>query len=76
METETSPWYSRTIQEVAEALGTDPAAGLTAAEAEARLAQYSTNELAERPRPGFWRLLLGQFDNFLIVILLVSAVVS
>ena len=76
METETSPWYSRTIQEVAEALGTDPAAGLTAAEAEARLAQYGTNELAERPRPGFWRLLLGQFDNFLIVILLVSAVVS
>ena len=76
METETSPWYSRTIQEVAEALGTDPAAGLTAVEAEARLAQYGTNELAERPRPGFWRLLLGQFDNFLIVILLVSAVVS
>jgi len=76
METETSPWHSRTIQEVAEALGTDPAAGLTAAEAEARLAKYGPNELAERPRPGFWQLLLEQFNNFLVIILLVSAVVS
>ncbi|MDY6875822.1 MAG: cation-translocating P-type ATPase [Chloroflexota bacterium] len=76
METNTGPWHSRTIQEVAESLGTDLAVGLTTAEAEARLAQYGPNELAEKPRPGFWRLLLEQFDNFIIIILLVSAVVS
>ena len=76
MSLETTPWHSRPVQEVAEALGTDPATGLTSAEAEARLAQYGPNELAERPRPGFWQLLLGQFQSFVVIILIVSAVVS
>jgi len=76
METETSPWHSRTIQEVAGVLKTNLATGLTATEAEARLAQHGPNELAERPRPGFWQLLLGQLQNFLVIILIVSAVVS
>jgi len=76
METERMPWHSRAVQEVAGALEIDPAAGLTSAEAQARLARYGSNELAERPRPGFWQLLLAQFNNFLIMILIVSAIVS
>jgi len=76
MGTKKKSWHSRTIQEVAGALGTDMATGLQSAEAEARLAQYGSNELAERPQPGFWQLLLGQFNNFLVIILIVSAVVS
>jgi Ca2+-transporting ATPase len=76
METEKVPWHSRTVQEVAGALGTDPATGPTSAEAQARLARYGPNELAERPRPGFWQLLLEQFNNFLVIILIVSAVIS
>jgi len=76
MAAEKIPWHSRTIQAVAEALGTDPMTGLTAAEAEARLARHGPNELAERPQPGFWQLLAGQFNNFIVIILIVSAVVS
>jgi Ca2+-transporting ATPase len=76
MESKRIRGHSLTAQEVAEALGTDPATGLTAAEADARLAQYGPNELAERPGPGFWRLLLGQFENFVVIILIVSAVIS
>jgi Ca2+-transporting ATPase len=59
-----------------ESLGTNSVIGLTKAEAEARLARYGPNELAERPRPGFLKLLLGQFDNFIVIILIVAAVVS
>jgi len=44
--------------------------------ASARLAEHGPNELQERPRPTFWHLLLGQFNNFLVIILLVSAVIS
>jgi len=76
MEQKTIPWHSRTIQEVSEILGTDLSTGLTADEAQTRLSRYGPNELAERPRPGFWRLLLDQFDNFVVIILLVAAVVS
>lgn len=76
MTVEKTSWHSHTIQAVAEALGSDPETGLTEAEAKARLAEYGFNELAERPRPGFWQLLLGQFNNFVIIILIVSAVIS
>ena len=76
MEKEQIQGHSRTIQEVAGVLETDLATGLTATEAAARLSQYGPNELAERPRPGFWRLLLNQFENFVVIILIVSAVIS
>jgi Ca2+-transporting ATPase len=69
-------WHSRTAQQVADALGTGLETGLTTDQAKARLAEYGSNELAERPRPGFWQLLLGQFNNFIIIILIVAAAVS
>jgi len=75
-ETKKMSWHTRTGHEVAEALGVKTESGLTAAAARARLAQYGPNELAERPRPGFWQLLLGQFNNFIVIILIVSAVIS
>jgi Ca2+-transporting ATPase len=50
--------------------------GLSSQEARARLERYGPNELQERPRPGFLKLLLDQFNNFLIIILIVAAVVS
>jgi len=76
MDTKKNVWHSRAIQDVAEALKADPADGLRPSEAKARLAQYGPNELAEHPRPGFWQRFLGQFNNFLIMILIVSAIVS
>ena len=32
--------------------------------------------MTERPRPGFLKLLLAQFNNFLVIILIVAAVIS
>ena len=51
-------------------------AGLSSQEAKARLEKFGFNELMERPRPGLFKLLLDQFDNFLVIILIVAAVVS
>ncbi len=76
MEREATPWHSRPIDDVAEALRTDLEAGLSPEEAQARLERYGLNELAETPRPGFWQLLLRQFQDFLILILMVAAGVS
>ena len=69
-------WHTRTVEAAVEALGTNAAVGLATAEAKTRLSQYGPNELAERPRPGFWQLLAGQFKNFVVIILIVAAVVS
>lgn len=69
-------WHARSAEEAIEALQTDPEKGLTAEEARRRLSQFGFNELAERPRPGFWRMLLDQFNSFLVILLIVAAVIS
>lgn len=76
MEREATVWHSRSFEDVAEALETDLKAGLAADEAEARLERYGLNELAETPRPGFWQLLLRQFQDFVVIMLIVAAAVS
>ncbi|NLE99525.1 MAG: cation-translocating P-type ATPase [Anaerolineales bacterium] len=76
MITETVPWHSRSADDVVQALQTGVSEGLTVTEAEARLSHYGHNELTERPRPGFWQMLAAQFNNFVIIILIIAAVIS
>jgi Ca2+-transporting ATPase len=76
MEREASLWHSRPIDDVAETLQTDLEAGLKSDEAKARLERYGLNELAETPRPGFWQLLLRQFRDFVVLMLIVASGVS
>ncbi len=64
------------IAEVADMLGTDVNRGLTAGEAARRLSEFGPNELHEAPRPGLWQLLLRQFKNFLVLILVVACIIS
>ena len=69
------PWR-RDSKEVAAALDTDPAIGLTSAEAVARLQRFGPNKLdAATPVPA-WRKFLGQFADPLVYLLLGAVVVS
>jgi Ca2+-transporting ATPase len=68
--------HARPVEDLVASLHTQLAQGLDEGEVGARLAEHGPNELQERPRPSFWHLLLGQFNNFLIVILLIAAVIS
>jgi Ca2+-transporting ATPase len=72
----TKSWHSLSVQEVSEELGTDPETGITSEEAESGLSQHGYNELAEQPRPGFWQLLLRQFDDFVVMMLIVASGIS
>jgi Ca2+-transporting ATPase len=69
-------YYCIPYEHVASELDTQLENGLSSSEVERRLRERGYNELAERPRPGFLKLLMGQFNNFLIIILIVAAVVS
>lgn len=68
--------HEKTFEQVARDLQTDLDEGLTGEEARDRLRKHGPNELAERPRPGFFALLLDQFNNFLVIVLVVAAVVT
>jgi Ca2+-transporting ATPase len=68
--------YAHSIDQVVASLKTHLHTGLTSQEAQARLMKYGPNELVEKPRPSFFKLLLEQFNNFLVIILIVAALVS
>jgi Ca2+-transporting ATPase len=69
-------WHSLTATEAATALESDLEQGLTVEQVRARQDQLGPNELKETPRRSFWRMLLDQFNQFLVLILIVAAVVS
>ena len=74
--TEPVPAYQQAAAAVITTLGSDATNGLTAEDARSRLAQYGPNELqAETPIPA-WRKLLAQFQDVLVILLLIAAAIS
>lgn len=68
--------YQSPVERLLAALQTDPQAGLSTAEARARLTRYGRNELAaEKPVPA-WRRFLAQFQDPLVILLLVATAIS
>ncbi len=69
-------WHEQEITVVAQALGVDVTQGLSSAEAQKRLAQYGPNELIDRGKKNPWLILLDQFKDLMVIILLIAAIVS
>jgi Ca2+-transporting ATPase len=61
---------------VCRALGTDPEQGLSSAEAALRLERDGRNEIASAPAVTAWRKAFSQFNDPLVYLLFVAAVVS
>ena len=57
-------------------MGSDAEAGLTAAEASARLAQHGPNEIAAEQPPSIWRVALDQLREPMNIMLVAVTVVS
>jgi Ca2+-transporting ATPase len=73
---EAGDWYARSPDEVAAALGVDPAVGLSAARAAGLLTDNGPNALPEEvPEPG-WHRFLAQYRSYMQIILIVAALVS
>src|SRR5687767_1176642 len=68
--------HAKSVAEVAAALSTDLEKGLSQADAQERLRAHGANELTEKPRPGFLALLWDQFNNYLVIILIVAALIA
>jgi Ca2+-transporting ATPase len=73
---DTATPYRQPAAEVLAALGADAGFGLSEAEARARLQRCGRNELAaEKPIPA-WRKFLAQFQDVLVILLLVATAIS
>ena len=68
--------HAKPIEDLVDGFQTHLERGLTGQQAKERLQQFGLNELSERPRPGFFALLWDQFNNYLVIILIIAALVS
>ena len=71
-----SAWYALSANRAVRELDVDPQTGLSAAEAARRLERHGPNQLAEAAREPRWWALLRQFQDLMIIILLIAAAVS
>jgi len=70
------PEYRRPFEDVLVALGSDARRGLGAGQARERLLRYGANELAAEPPVPGWRKFLAQFQDVLVILLLVATAIS
>ncbi|MGB5260226.1 MAG: cation-translocating P-type ATPase [Gammaproteobacteria bacterium] len=68
-------WHSIEADDALQRLGSS-ATGLTAADAQQRLAEHGPNTLPEQRRRSLLVMLLGQFTDFMIVVLLMAALIA
>ncbi|MBX9778142.1 MAG: cation-translocating P-type ATPase [Xanthobacteraceae bacterium] len=68
--------HSQVADVVVKELRSDASRGLQRAEAKQRLEQYGPNELKSAPETPWWERLFEQFQNTLVIILLVAIVIS
>jgi len=68
--------HAKPIDEVVAALQAHLERGLTDKEVRGRLERLGANELTEKPRPGFLALLWDQFNNYLVIILIIAALIA
>ncbi len=76
MQVNEDSWHTLSGGETARRLETNSQSGLSRVEATQRLARYGPNALQEKRARSPWRMLLDQFTDFMIVVLIVAAVIS
>ena len=68
--------YSQSVEQVAATFGTDIKRGLSDAEASSRLQRHGRNELAATKPVPAWRRFVAQFEDVLVILLLVATGIS
>ena len=69
-------WYTRQAREVLSYWQTDQDEGLTSGEIKNRLNKFGHNEMIEKQKPAWWKLLLSQFQDFMVLVLMAATLIS
>lgn len=69
-------WHTRSSAKVAAVLDVDPSVGLADASVSARQEKFGANVLADEPKVPFWKKVLRQLADKMIVVLIIAAIVS
>lgn len=69
-------WYTRTGQEILAYWQTDQYEGLNSREIKNRLHKFGYNEMVEKEKTAWWKRLLAQFQDFMVIVLLAATLIS
>lgn len=69
-------WYSLTAEEVLEKLNSNSTDGLSTKDAGERQKQVGFNELKQAEKEPWWKRLLEQFQDFMVLVLLAATLIS
>ena len=69
-------WHTLDPESTLEQFQSDRQLGLTSQQVAANLERYGTNELVEAGGRSAWRILLDQFTNIMLILLIVVAIIS
>lgn len=69
-------WHTMTKEEIRRKLRVDYNYGLSDSEAEKRKEKYGTNKLQQKKRTNIFVRFLMQFNDFMIIVLIIAAGVS
>lgn len=72
----TAAWHTLHVAEVEKNLSTQLDQGLPANEYTNRLTVYGLNALVEKPLRPLWQIILNQFTDLMIVVLIIAAIIS
>ena len=73
---ERNQWHALQLEQVLQELVTPLDNGLSKEDVAARYAEFGPNSLREAPPTTFWHMLWEQFNNFVVIMLLVAALIS
>jgi Ca2+-transporting ATPase len=71
-----APWHTQNVNQTIDLLKSDPDQGITTQEAKQRLHHYGPNEIEETSGRSNWEILLDQFKNIMLLMLIVVAIIS
>ncbi len=69
-------WHALAPEDVLNELNTLAEHGLSSQEVQRRAQEFGLNQLTEAPATTFWQMLWEQFNNFVVILLIVAAIVS
>ena len=73
---EQKKWYSLSTEETAKTCNVDVNSGLNASEVEKRRAEFGSNEIVSKNKKPIWKMILEQFSDFMIIVLIIAAILS
>ena len=73
---EKSMWETLRKEEILKRLGVDSKYGLSQEEAKRRQEKYGKNKLKDKPKEGILVRFIKQFNDFMIIILIIASIIS